>query len=232
MLDAVSFPAQRAIGALVDFQVAPRDALSPIAGAAEWDFGDGFASGNKVSHIFPTPGTYTITVKASDTLGNTTVIANRSIRIVTAPGGTKADGAAAEPARRRCALRTLKKQKYVAVSVYMDFATNARVQDRARRQAGDQDDRQMPAGALRLNIPIPKSQIRKGVFRVTVRATTGVAEGRADVPRPVGPRQCPPCAHATTASSSDVSHRGRRTPSPTCRASSSDTPRTRPTTRA
>ena len=54
VLDAVSFPAQRSIGALVDFQVAPRDALSPIAGAAEWDFGDGFASGNKVSHIFQT----------------------------------------------------------------------------------------------------------------------------------------------------------------------------------
>ena len=35
ILDAVSFPAQRAIGALVDFQVVPRDALSPIAGAAD-----------------------------------------------------------------------------------------------------------------------------------------------------------------------------------------------------
>jgi fibronectin type 3 domain-containing protein len=171
VLDAVSFPAQRSIGVLVDFQVAPRDALSPIAGAAEWDFGDGFASGNKVSHIFQTAGTYTITVKASDTLGNTTVIANRSIRIVKVPGGTQPTVLLLDPLKT-LALQALKKQKYVALSVYTDYPTTVEFKIERAGKAVKKLTRKLPAGALRLNIPIPKNQIRKGLFRVTARSTT------------------------------------------------------------
>ena len=172
VLDAVSFPAQRSIGALVDFQVAPRDALSPIAGAAEWDFGDGFASGNKVSHIFQTPGTYAITVKASDTLGNTTVITNRSIRIVTTPGGTKPTVLRLDPVAT-LALKTVKKQKYVAVTVYIDYAATLEFKLLRGAKVRVQDDQEVEAGTKRINIPVPKNQIRKGLFRVTVRATPG-----------------------------------------------------------
>ena len=150
----------------------PRDALSPIAGAATWDFGDGFASGNKVTHIFSTPGTYTITVKASDTLGNTTIVANRSIHIVAVAGGTKAAVLRLNPLKT-LQLKTFKKQKYVAVSVYLDFATNVEFRVQRGAKLVSKKTKKMPAGTSALHLPIAKSQLRKGTYKVTVRALTG-----------------------------------------------------------
>lgn len=169
VLDMVSFPAQRSIGALVDFQVAPRDALSPIAGPAMWDFGDGFASGNKVSHIFREPGTYTITVKASDTLGNTTIIANRSIRIVITPGGTRPSVLRVNRLKT-LELRTVKKQRYVQLTIYTDVATTIDFTIERGRAVVARKSKRVPAGTTRVNVPVPTRQIRTGTFKVTVRS--------------------------------------------------------------
>jgi hypothetical protein len=170
LLDTVSFPAQRSTGALVDFQVAPRDALSPIAGAAIWDFGDGLATGNKVTHIFQAAGTYTITVSASDALGNTTIVANRSIRIVTPPGGAAPTVLRMKPIKNM-ALRLMKRQRYVTVTVYTDIAAPLEFTVERAGSVVITRTKRMPAGSSRLNIPLPRGEIRKGAFRVEVRAT-------------------------------------------------------------
>jgi fibronectin type 3 domain-containing protein len=170
VLDTISFPAQRTTGAVVAFQVAPRDALSPIAGAASWDFGDGLASGNKVTHIFQAAGTYTITVTARDTLGNTTIVANRAIRIVPPPGGAPPTVLRLKPVKN-LSLRLVKRQKYVALSVFTDISTVLEFTIERGGTVVTSETKRMPAGASRINIRIPKRDIRKGSFRVSVRAT-------------------------------------------------------------
>jgi PKD repeat protein len=60
------------------------DLWSGLGGAASWSFGDGAsATGTQVSHTYSSPGNYTVTVTASDSLGNQTT-ATYSIA-VTAP---------------------------------------------------------------------------------------------------------------------------------------------------
>jgi large repetitive protein len=174
-LDNVTFPAQRPVSTNVEFQVAPHDALTEVAGEATWDFGDGFATGNRVSHAFTAPGTYTITVKATDVLGNTTVVANRAITIVTPAGGVPPTVLKLKPIKN-LALRILKRTKVVTVSVYSDVPTSLEfilerggvvIVSRVRR---------IPSGSSRVDVQFPKSALRKGKFRLTVRATNADLE--------------------------------------------------------
>jgi fibronectin type 3 domain-containing protein len=175
ILDTVSFPAQRPIGAVVDFQVAPRDALSQVSGAATWDFGDGLATGNKVTHVFTAAGTYLITVKATDTLGNTTIVANRAIRIVTPAGGIPPTVLRLKP-MKTLALRLVKRQRYVGVTVFTDVTTVLEFTIERSGVVVVTRTKRVPAGSSRLNVPIPKREIRRGSFRMSVRATNADLE--------------------------------------------------------
>jgi hypothetical protein len=61
-----------AVGAEASFSVAqPEDAFSQVA-SVNWSFGDGSApaTGAQVSHAFTKPGTFTVTVTATDAVGN------------------------------------------------------------------------------------------------------------------------------------------------------------------
>jgi len=55
-------------------------------GQPGWSFGDGATgTGPTVTHVFATPGTYTVSVGASDTVGNVAAPATRQIVISNAP---------------------------------------------------------------------------------------------------------------------------------------------------
>lgn len=72
LLTELSIPATATAGRPVAFSVAPLDQLSGL-GSTTWSFGDaGAASGATVTHTFANPGTYTVAVTATDTLGNAT----------------------------------------------------------------------------------------------------------------------------------------------------------------
>lgn len=81
------------------------DRWSSLAGVPGWEFGDGTpaANGTTITHVFPTPGFKTVTLRAQDALGNTLV---RSFTVqVVAPvsgvgGGTGGQGGG-KPADRR-----------------------------------------------------------------------------------------------------------------------------------
>jgi PKD repeat protein len=69
-LRSLSIPASSVVGQLATFSVSPFDAWS-APGATSWSFGDGgSATGNAVSHAYSGAGTYTVTVTATDALGN------------------------------------------------------------------------------------------------------------------------------------------------------------------
>jgi hypothetical protein len=69
-LNGLQIPATGSVGEPVSFTVVPFDVFS--LGATTWTFGDGSqaASGNSVSHVYATPGKYSVTVTAFDGNGN------------------------------------------------------------------------------------------------------------------------------------------------------------------
>jgi hypothetical protein len=65
----VSVPARAAVGQRVSLAATATDALS--LPKVTWSFGDGSqATGTRVSHVFGTPGAHTVTITATDSVGN------------------------------------------------------------------------------------------------------------------------------------------------------------------
>lgn len=78
-LTAVAVPASGVTGVPVSFSVSTFDAWSPVG--VSWSFGDGFSDGgDSVSHAYGVPGTYTVTIKATDAAGNERT-ATRTIQV-------------------------------------------------------------------------------------------------------------------------------------------------------
>ncbi len=174
-LDNVTFPAQRLVGESVAFSVNPRDALSAVMGQAQWDFGDGFATGNHVNHTFSAEGTYRITVKASDVLGNLTTIADRSITIALPPGGLPPTTIILRPIKS-VTLRWLKRTHEIPVTIYVDRGTNLElILSRGGNMVSDRV-RRLPAGSSHVTVAIPTRERRKGTLTLTVRATNASLE--------------------------------------------------------
>jgi hypothetical protein len=71
-LNDVSIPTEGTTGQPLTFSVSPFDVWS-IGGETSWSFGDGMtASGASVTHTYAAPGTYEVTLRSTDTLGNAT----------------------------------------------------------------------------------------------------------------------------------------------------------------
>jgi hypothetical protein len=170
ILDGIAFPAQRPVGTAVEFDVSPRDVLSRVLGGATWDFGDGLATGNKVSHVFAAAGTYVISVRAEDILGNTTVVENRAIRIITPPGGPPPTVLRLSPIRN-VPVKTLKRRGYLTLSIYTNVNTSLEFTVERAGVVVITRVKRMPAGSSKLNLTLPARARRKGRYRVTVRAT-------------------------------------------------------------
>jgi PKD domain len=72
VLKSLSIPATATVGVPTTFSVAPSDQLSEPS-TASWSFGDAStASGASVTHTFVNPGTYSVSVTATDAVGNST----------------------------------------------------------------------------------------------------------------------------------------------------------------
>lgn len=75
------------VGAAVEFQANASDATSGLPEAPRWSWGDGSAetTGDSVTHSFAAPGTYEVTVTATDAAGNAGS-AKRTITVTTPAG--------------------------------------------------------------------------------------------------------------------------------------------------
>jgi PKD domain-containing protein len=70
VLAGLEVPAQATAQTPVEVSVTARDAWSALVGSPSWDFGDGAgAVGEHASHTYAAPGTYTVTVSATDAAG-------------------------------------------------------------------------------------------------------------------------------------------------------------------
>jgi hypothetical protein len=94
-LGAISVPAAPVAGAAGGYTIAATDRWSGV-GSIAWDFGDGTpaVTGPGPLHAYAAPGTYTITVTATDTAGNPRT-ATRQVAVAAAPPGGGADAAPA-----------------------------------------------------------------------------------------------------------------------------------------
>jgi hypothetical protein len=71
-LNSLSIPAAGTVSQPVSFSVSPLDVWS-LLGETTWSFGDGStASGTITNHTYTAAGTYQVTLRAADTLGNIT----------------------------------------------------------------------------------------------------------------------------------------------------------------
>jgi PKD repeat protein len=84
LLTGLSIPAEATVGRPVAFSVLPVDQISGLGGTT-WSFGDAStASGEAVTHTFANPGTYTVSVTATDAFGNATTQTGK-ITVLPAP---------------------------------------------------------------------------------------------------------------------------------------------------
>jgi PKD domain len=83
-LEAMHAPAEGRAGEVLSFSTAPLSVFSEVASTA-WSWGDGSpsSSGVRVNHTFAAPGTYRVSLTATDALGNSTTT-TRTL-LVTAP---------------------------------------------------------------------------------------------------------------------------------------------------
>ncbi len=84
ILNDVSIPTEGAVGQPLGFSVSPLDVWS-VLGDTRWSFGDGAtATGTSVTHTYTAAGTYEVTLRSADVLGNTTS-ASGTIKVTPAP---------------------------------------------------------------------------------------------------------------------------------------------------
>ena len=84
ILQAVTVPRRAVARVPVTFRVSAVPWAAPIAGAPRWRFGDGAAAdGATVTHAYATPGTYSVSVEATDAAGGTSTAATSIV--VSAP---------------------------------------------------------------------------------------------------------------------------------------------------
>ncbi len=173
VLDGVSFPQRAIAGSAVEFNVRPRDVLSSIAGEASWDFGDGSAVGNSTKHVYDVPGRYTITIRATDALGNVTTVGDRSILVVEPKGGVP-------PKKLRLAkiptmtLKVLSRLKWkLRASVTVDVDTNLQFLLMRGGVLVQSVSRKVPSGGIVIPVLVPKPQRKAGSFQLVVRSVAG-----------------------------------------------------------
>jgi plastocyanin len=103
-------PAGATAGQPVSFSAGAGDLFSAV-GAPTWSFGDGStATGSSPTHVFSTPGTYTVTTTVTDAVGNAGSVSHQ-ITVAPAPivpCAASASGAGCGPLRAACVVPSLK----------------------------------------------------------------------------------------------------------------------------
>lgn len=177
-LGSLVFPRQAIAGKAVRFAVEPRDTFSALAGEARWDFGVGTANGNTVTYTFHEPGTFAVVVRAEDVLGNTTAVANRTIRILTPRGGL-APGTLKLTRIVNLSLRRLARTRFrFGAFVTSDVPTTLDVLLMRGGLLVSQREVRVIAGGQPVTIQIPKGERVRGRWVLILRHAVSGKEAR------------------------------------------------------
>ncbi len=199
-LEGLQVPSTGEMNTALSFSISPVSVWSTVS-ATTWSWGDGSPEtmGAGVTHVFDKPGTYEVTVKASDALGNVTQ-ATRSVTVEEAltgghagsTAGTSVSVASLSPKPEPAPLkrRTTSSTPVALVSRFTPlFATRASI----------------TGNSLGLLVGIPAVKGARKGDTVVVRCTAGCARPLSKVLRVRGDRND---AHATVAISPPLALRG------------------------
>jgi hypothetical protein len=136
---SLQIPTQGVVGQPLQFSQAPLGVWNPVLSAG-FAFGDGTsASGYSATHTYTTPGTYQVTLTATDVLGNTTTL-TRTLTIAPLPAVSGGAAPVAMPAvgkpKPKCPvahLRTHKRTNGKRASVRHHLSHNSHTPKRHRR---------------------------------------------------------------------------------------------------
>jgi fibronectin type 3 domain-containing protein len=169
VIDTTGIKATATTGVSTTMRVTVSDTGSGAAGLPEWDLGNGEKPvGLSVQHTFEPSGTYTITVKASDNLGNVTV-ETRTVRVENPPGGVPPKTLTVAVIRNQT-MRLLKKTREVPIVIFVDVLTTVDITLERRGAVVRALARRINPGGARIVLAIPKSELRIGAYKVTVQA--------------------------------------------------------------
>ena len=166
-LQSLSIPRERTVGAQVVFSVAAVDPQGSTVAEPVWTFGDGGAQGSTVTHTFNTPGVYSVTVSATDALGNTTSSSPTTITVVTHPTIVQNASIKAPAPLRLKALRAGGWR--VQATITLSLGTNVTVRLGVGRKTIGHTGRNVPNGRTPIFMTIPKRYRKKGTFTLTLR---------------------------------------------------------------
>lgn len=80
VLTSVTIPGTARVGTAATFKVTARAWAAPLTGVPQWRFGDGrSATGANVTHIYQSPGSFTVTVSRSDATGSKSTASKRVV---------------------------------------------------------------------------------------------------------------------------------------------------------
>ena len=133
-----------------------------------WNLGDGSAHGSTVTHVYNTPGVYSVTVSAADALGNTTSSTPSTITVVARAAKVVAKASIKAPAPLRLkALRTHGWRVQTTITLGLEAKATVRLVFGKKTIAWT--TRNVPSGKTAIALTVPTGFRRKGTFTLTLR---------------------------------------------------------------
>lgn len=168
VISDLSAPAAPVSGTTATFHATVSDALSPASVA--WDFGDGSTgNGADATHAFANPGTFTVTVRATDGAGNTsTRSANLSVAAAPPPGATTLRFLSAKLNHRHTRVKW---------SLSLPASVSAAIK-RGKRTVSTTRHPAAATGSARL-VRAHGHKLRRGHYRIVLRARDGAGHATA-----------------------------------------------------
>jgi large repetitive protein len=165
-LQNLTIPRQRTAGEQITFSVAAIDPQGSTVADPVWSFGDGGAKGSTVTHVFATPGVYSVTVSASDSLGNVTSSAPATITVLP----RLSEASVAPPTA--LTLKTLRSRGWrVQGMLTLDAAGTVTVRLSQGGKTLAQQTRNVTDGRTPVYLTVPRGYRRKGTFTLSLKVS-------------------------------------------------------------
>ena len=173
-LQNLTIPRERTAGDQVTFSVAAVDPQGSTVADPVWSFGDGGAHGSTVTHVFENPGVYSVTVSATDALGNITTSAPATITVL--PRLSKAS--IAPPSALK--LKALRSRGWrVQGMLTLNAAGTVTVRLSFGKQTIAQITRNVSDGRTPIYLTVPRGYRRKGSFTLSLRVSGSALQSSA-----------------------------------------------------
>jgi hypothetical protein len=178
-ISSVTIPAGVKTGATASFTAQASDFWGPVT--LSWDFGDGTAAatGASVTHAFTAPGAHTVTVTATDAVGNAASQSSTTAVTASTPVLTHASIKPKRFKKGHKATFTFTLNEPASVAIAIAKQKRARHHKRRFKRVGTlRASGQSGVNHVRFTGKVGKRTLKPGRYRATIIATAGHAKSR------------------------------------------------------